>query len=71
MDIEALIREAKAAALAAPHAPMIETIVKYTGHRVIEECMREVMAVHVQSPDAQIVKDKINAQLRILATAFR
>ena len=71
MDIDALVREAKAAAASAPFDPAAETIVKYTGHRVIEECMREVLAVQVQSPDAQIVKDKINAQLRILAAKFR
>jgi hypothetical protein len=50
---------------------MFETITSWAAHRAIEECMREVLAVQVQSPDAPIVKDKIIAQLRILLASVR
>ena len=35
--------------------------------RVVEQCIREVGAVSVAAPDAEIVKEKISAHLRTLA----
>ena len=67
INIPALVGEAKAVALADPRHLMIETIVRFTAHRIIEECMREVRAV----ADCDAAKEQINARLLKLAEEVR
>ena len=71
INIEQLAKEALFEASADPLKPTSESITRFVAHRVIEHCIREVLAVQVSAPDADIVKEKINARLRQLAAEVR
>jgi hypothetical protein len=72
MDIKKLAADARAEALRHPALPMSEIMTRFVAARTIEECIREIDALHILSiTDPDIVKARIKARLLQIGSAVR